>query len=399
VTKQRNQLHSEGSEAAKVIVLPALRIRQSRKKEIFQFTIDGKQLPRIAAISRIHRDGNREVAGYQRPEALAHIASIRKYIESESPMIPNSIVIAFKDHVRFVPIDKDSTSIKVQMGHLHIPALTSPEDDGEVIGWIVDGQQRSAAIRGARVKEFLIPVTAFVASTDAEQREQFILVNSVKPLSKSLIYELLPSTDALLPAGLARRRLAATVLDSINADPKSPFFGKVQMPTNPEGSIKDNTVLRMLDHSILDGILYNFRDPRTGDGDVKKMCAVVNNFFSAVQSHFPDDWEKKPQKSRLVHGVGIVSMGFLMDEIAGRMPKGSIPSKERFSKEVARIAPNCHWSSGRWKLPDIDRRRKESSSVTRYKWVAWNDLQNTSKDLGLLTAHILDLYKRAKEFE
>lgn len=378
------------------IVVPALRVRQSKGKTIFQFTVDGKQLPRFAAIARIRRDENREVAGYQRPEALAHIASIRKYIESDSPMMPNSLVIAFKKQVKFVPVPGVPDDGQVTMGHLHIPTLRDVNAPGDVIGWIVDGQQRSAAIRTARVSKFPIPITGFVATTDSEQREQFILVNSVKPLTKSLIYELLPATDTLLPAGLARRRLAATVLDALNSDPKSPFFGKIQTPTNPEGTIKDNTILRMLDHSILDGVLYNFRDPGTGDGDVKSMCAVVNRFFGAVRELFPEEWEKKPRQSRLVHGVGIVSMGFLMDEIAGSGRRGSIPTQDRFREEVALIAPHCHWSSGQWKLPDIDRRKKNVSNETRYKYVTWNDLQNTSRDLGLLTSHILNLYRQEK---
>jgi len=378
------------------IVVPALRIQQSKGKTIYQFTVDGKQLPRFAAISRIRRDTNREVAGYQRPEALSHIASIRKYIESKSPMMPNSLVIAFKKPVKFTPVSGLKTEDAVILGHLHIPALRSVDEEGDVIGWIVDGQQRSAAIRTARICKFPVPITAFVATTESEQREQFILVNSVKPLTKSLIYELLPATDALLPTGLARRRLSATVLDALNCDPKSPFFGKIQTPTNPEGTIKDNTVLRMLDHSILDGVLYNFRDPKTGDGDVKRMCSVVNNFFGAVRDLFPEDWERKPRHSRLVHGVGIVSMGFLMDEIAGSSRKGSIPSRSYFMKEVSLIAPYCHWSSGQWKLPDIDRRKKNVSKQTTYKYVTWNDLQNTSKDLGLLTSHILNLYKNEK---
>ena len=31
----------------------------------------------------------------QRPEVLSHIASIRRYLESEAPMIPNALVVAF----------------------------------------------------------------------------------------------------------------------------------------------------------------------------------------------------------------------------------------------------------------------------------------------------------------
>jgi len=384
------------SDGRSVLIVPAIRVQQSRNKVIYQFTIDGKQIPRFAAISRIRRNENRELSGYQRPEALSHIASIRKYIDSESPMIPNSIVIAFKSQVHFEPVQDQSKDSFSRLGYLHIPVLEDGDEEGEVIGWIVDGQQRSAAIRGAKRSEFPIPVTSFVATTDSEQREQFILVNSVKPLSKSLIYELLPTTYAVLPGGLARRRLSATVLDALNSDPKSPFFEKIQTPTNPNGTIKDNTILRMLDHSILDGVMYNFRDPKTGDGDVSKMCQIANNFYSAVRDHFPVDWELKPRQSRLVHGVGIVSLGYLMDEIALRSKSASITTQKEFFNEFNLIAKDLHWSSGKWRFPNIDRRKKVQSQRQQYKWVPWNDLQNTTKDLSLLTNHILELYRNVK---
>ncbi len=366
-----------------IIKVPAIRVQQSKGKVIFQFTVEGKELPRFAAISRIRREGNGEIAGYQRLGALAHIASIRKYIESDSPMIPNSIVIAFKKKITFVPAEGVDPKAQVQMGILEIPALASIDDEGEVIGWIVDGQQRSAAIRTARVKSFLIPVTAFVATNDSEQREQFILVNSVKPLSKSLIFELLPTMDALLPAGLARRRLAATVLDALNSNPKGPFFGKIQRPTNPYGTIKDNSVLRMLEHSIIEGVLYRYRDSATGNGDVAKMAEVVNNFFGAVRDIFPEDWDSNPRKSRLVHGVGIVSMGFLMDTIAESRMRNGIPSQATFKKEILRIADDMKWSSGEWLMLDGKKRK-------------WNEFQNTSKDLNNMTKLLLAMYEDAK---
>jgi DGQHR domain-containing protein len=80
------------------------------------------------------------------------------------------------------------------VGTLIIPLVNSGDANGSP-GLIVDGQQRAAAIREARVDSFPICVTAFIADDDREQREQFILVNSTKPLPKGLIYELLPTTE------------------------------------------------------------------------------------------------------------------------------------------------------------------------------------------------------------
>src|SRR6266511_1354767 len=83
--------------------VPALEIRQGPNRTLYSFAIDGKQLPRFAAISRIHRDDTAQIHGYQRPEVLSHIAAIRRYLESEDPMIPNALVVAFDSRVRFEP--------------------------------------------------------------------------------------------------------------------------------------------------------------------------------------------------------------------------------------------------------------------------------------------------------
>ena len=35
----------------------------------------------------------------------------------------------------------------------------------------------------------------------------------------------------------------------------------IRTPTMPEGKIKDNSILKMLENSLSDGALYGFRDP------------------------------------------------------------------------------------------------------------------------------------------
>ena len=86
----------------KQLRLPAIAVKQSNGRTLYQFAVDGKLLDRFATVSRIHRDGDQHVQGYQRPESLQHIASIRRYIESDAPMIPNGIVIAFDKRVVFI---------------------------------------------------------------------------------------------------------------------------------------------------------------------------------------------------------------------------------------------------------------------------------------------------------
>lgn len=356
--------------------LPAIATQQSPGKVLYQFAVDGKLLERFAAVSRIHRDQDHAVQGYQRPEALKHIASIRRYIESATPMIPNGIVIAFDESVRFESHGESVTDQVSLVGEIVIP-LDNPKESP---GWIVDGQQRTAAIREARVDSFPIPVTAFITNDDAVQREQFILVNSTKPLPKSLIYELLPGTVGPLPPALARRKISAQLLEELNRDAASPFHWRIQTATNPDGVIKDNSVLRMLDNSIIEGYLYNFRNPEDGSGDIARMTEFVNQYWAAVALVFPQDWHSVPRRSRLVHGAGIVSMGFLMDAIADRL-HGQAIDLNAFVPELMKVRDDCCWSSGEWQLSNGERRR-------------WNSFQNTSRDVQLLTDHLLSLYRK-----
>ena len=147
---------------------------------------------------------------------LAHIAEIRA-TESESPMIPNAVVIAFDKRVRFEATTPVGDVSYARVGVLAIPVDESA-DDADKPGFVVDGQQRLAAIRDAAVEAFPICVSAFIAHGIRDQIEQFILVNSTKPLPKGLIHELLPSTETTLPSLLRKRRFPAYLLDRLNRD-------------------------------------------------------------------------------------------------------------------------------------------------------------------------------------
>ncbi|MCU0983295.1 MAG: DGQHR domain-containing protein [Pirellulaceae bacterium] len=369
--------------------LPALQIRQGKSRVIYSFAVDGKRLPEFTSISRIARDDRRLIQGYQRPEVLSHIAQIRQYVESEAPLLPNSIVVAFDQRVRFVPDRRQAASPYSSTGTIVIPL--NGHGDAPKPGWIVDGQQRVAAIREARVKCFPISVVGFIADScfpisvvgfiadsDDEQREQFILVNSTKPLPKGLLYELLPSTTARLPDLLQRRRFPARLLDLLNQQDDSPLRGLISTPTTPTGVIKDNSILKMLEHSLSDGVLFRFRDP-DGD-DVDSMFGILKNFWQAVQQTFKTAWGLPPNKSRLMHGAGVVSLGFLMDAIADRHRHLRIPPVDVFAADLLPLRDECRWTDGYWDFGPGAQPK-------------WNEIQNTTRDIQVLSNHLLVRYK------
>lgn len=375
----RPALVGQDKDSETILRLPALEVLQGDGSILYSFAVDGKQLQLFTTISRIHRDDDSEIQGYQRPAVLSHINAIRRYIESDAPMIPNALVIAFDKRVQFEPLAEAPSTAYARHGTLMIPVSEDTPDEDKP-GWIVDGQQRSAAIRDARVGSFPICVTAFIAGSDEEQRSQFILVNSAKPLPKGLIYELLPGTVGTLPVQLQLREFPSRLLYRLNFQFNSPLYRLIQTPTNPAGKIKDNSVLKMLENSLSDGALHSFRDTRTGECDEDGMLAVLKDFWRAVSHVFPEAWGKPPRQSRLVHGVGIASLGFLMDTIFDRYIRHRVPGESDFADDLSELAAVCRWTSGYWDFGPHAQRK-------------WNELQNTSRDIQLLTNFLVSEYK------
>jgi DGQHR domain-containing protein len=366
--------------SAKELRFSALEVRQGPRRVLYSFAVDGKVVPMFATISRIKRELEGQVQGYQRPEVLSHIAEIRRYLESQDPMIPNAIVIAFDKRVRFEPsTGSGAADSACRPGTLIVPVDENARDY-EKPGWIVDGQQRMAAIREATIQSFPICITAFLADDEQEQKEQFILVNSTKPLPKGLIYELLPTTQMTLPTLLQKRRFPAHLTNRLNYDSDSPFKGKIRTATNGDGVVQDNSVLKMLENSLSDGVLYRYRDPDTGSGDVDSMLKVLKAFWGATADTFKDAWNLPPARSRLVHGAGIVSMGFIMDAISDRYHDEKELTRDHFQPDLEGLSRVCRWTSGYWDFgPGVQRK--------------WNEIQNTSRDIKLLANYLMLQYR------
>lgn len=356
------------------IKVPALEVRQGERR-IYCFAVDGKRLLDFTAVSRVKRTDQGQLNGYQRPEVMNHIRAIRRYIESPQAMLPNAIVLAFDSRVRFVAARRRSPVDYSTMGELIIPVdETLPESEKPAL--LVDGQQRAAAIRDADVAEFPVAAVAFIAAGAQEQRSQFILVNNTKPLPKGLIHELLPDAAGYLPPKYARRQLPAQVMTRLNLDSDSPFRSAIATPTSPDGYIKDNSVLKMIENSLYDGALYQYRDPEDGSGDVEKMVLHLKIYWSLVESMWPIEWKLIPRKSRLTHGVGIQAMGYVMDALTEGFDADKLPSA-RLDRKLEPLHEISAWTSGHWVLGSDDTRR-------------WNGLQNTPNDVKLLTNALIN---------
>jgi DGQHR domain-containing protein len=360
---------------SEIVKLPAVKVTQNGR-DLYAFSIDGKKLHAIAAVSHLSRDPEGHALGYQRPEVAQHIAAIRRYVEGPDAMLPNAIVVAFDTRVSFEPVNKRHEDV----GHLAVPVVAEGDKKPALI---VDGQQRSAAVRDAEVESFPLCVVGFVTDSEEEQREQFVLVNSAKPLPKNLIIELLPdmADGTSLPASILKRKLAAALTQRLNHDEDSPFRGLVKMPTNAEGVVQDNTLMRMVEASVADGALSDFRDAEDEGFDVERALSLLKTFWRAVARTFPDAWGLPPRVSRLSHAAGVLALGLVMDACVARHRERGLPSEEVFNEELGVLAPHCHWTEGAWNFGSGNKR-------------PWNSIQSTPKDVNALNDHMLALYKR-----
>jgi DGQHR domain-containing protein len=360
--------------------LPAIRVRQGENRFVYSFAADGKDVVQFSSVSRLRNGGLENVIGYQRPEVLGHIGAIRDYLEGPSAILPNSIVLAFRSTVRFEPLCSSAEEEPLVHGHL-ILIWDQDAPSSSLPAWVVDGQQRLAAIREANLISFPICVTAFQSDDVDAQREQFILLNNTKPLPKSLIYELLPGTEGLLPEHLARKRIPALLARHLNHDPGSPFYGRIRLATNSQGMVNDNSIIRMIEHSLSDGALFRIQvENQTQEFNPKPLLAVLVAFWSAVRETWPDAWQLPPRQSRLLHGAGVISLGFVMDEICEVHGTGADLTVQTARQDLEQLRDVCFWTAGRWPFGDGRQR-------------AWNEIQNTHPDINLLSNYLLRQYR------
>jgi DGQHR domain-containing protein len=345
----------------------ALRIRQPSGRDVFAFSAIAEDLLAVATIPHIKRNDQRNLVGYQRPEVASHITEIRRYLETEDAVLANAIVVAFDERVSFEVIMETPSG---DYGRLIVPLADS---DTRPVGFVVDGQQRLAAVSSCSHERFPIFVTALIAATEAEQRKQFVLVNRTKPLPQGLIFELLPQIDGVLPTALARQHLAATLTTLLNLDPESSLFGLVNTPTTPSGVVKDNSLRRLLTNSLSDGALLSIAYEKTDlAARNHAMINVVSTFWSGVVAVFAHASTVPPTKSRLTHGVGMAALGYVMDYLYLR--RGNTDWTPSYVAECLELlTPHCAWTSGEWAFETGARR--------------WNDLQNIDRDIRALTGH------------
>ena len=344
--------------------------RQGAGLPVFTFAARAADIVKFARIERAGRNEEGVLQGFQRPQIANHIREIRDYLEKPTAILPNAIVVAFTRAATLAPHGAIKGRTANRAGHLTIDVSDGPP------GWIVDGQQRFTALAEISRPDFEVLVSGFLCESIEELQRQFILINNTRPLPKALVYELLPQVGDL-PLRMSNRSQAALLVEALNYRKGSSLKGLIRQQTNPKGMIRDTVLQRVIMNSLTDGALRLYAD----DNELllNKGFKLISEFFHAVRHVFAEDWEgKTPKTSRLVHGAGIVAMGYVMETL--HVTSGA-EDRDAFVKGLRRLKGRTAWSSGEWSF-GTERRN-------------WNGLQNVPADLRQLSLHLVQELKRA----
>jgi DGQHR domain-containing protein len=339
---------------------------QSPNLTVFTFVAKAADISKIARIERAGRDGAGTLQGFQRPQIAAHIREIRDYLEKPNAILPNPIVVAFLGKAHLEPPARASAGSR----RLVIDVTDGPP------GWIVDGQQRFTALSELHGRDFEVLVSGFLCETEEELQRQFILINNTRPLPKALVYELLPQV-AGLPLRMSSRSQAALLTEALNYRAGSALKGLIKQQTNPKGVIRDTVLQRVIMNSLSDGALRLY----AGDDAMllDKGVGLISEYWHAVKAVFAADWDgKTPKDSRLIHGTGIVALGYVMDYLNSVT---GAETRDEFARGLRLLKGKTAWSAGEWDF---------GAEVRR-----WNGLQNVPADVRQLSFYLLQVIKTA----
>ncbi|TPQ18629.1 DGQHR domain-containing protein DpdB [Streptomyces sporangiiformans] len=371
---------------AHVLKRRALRVEQHPTIPLYMFALAAEEVSQVADVARISRDEAGRLIGYQRPEKKQHVRQILEYLDRDEVLFPNGLILALPNTVRFRSSPGPASSDGLcTSGTLEIPLPDTP--DGPRPAWIVDGQQRSLALARTRNSRLAVTVAAFVAEDLETQRDQFLRVNTVSPLPTNLVSELLPEVGTALPTKLSARKLPSALVEALNQDRDSPFRGLIRRASTAAKQktstvVADNSLMLAIQESLNlpAGVFSPYKNLTNGTVDTATIRSILVTYWSAVRETFPDAWGLPPTKSRLMHGVGIRSMGRLMDRVMMNISPSSPLAVKEAKAELELIEPHCRWTRGRW--PDLN--------------IPWNELQNNPRHISTLSNFLLRTYVQEK---
>jgi DGQHR domain-containing protein len=309
--------------------IPALKFEQN-ERNVLLFSIPAKDLISMSYFNPHEKD--RET-GIQRPYNKTRSKEIATYIDSDEAVLANNIIINFELEKLGLTLpdvyneDKHLLDIGRIAKEAHNGARKVKELQGKA-AFVIDGQHRLRAFDYTRRKDFPLVVTALVDLSLAEVAEIFVKINYYqKPVNKSLVLDLLGISPSIFPQYYRLHN----VVNKLNDDFESPFYGKIRMLGIGKGFISQASIIGAIQQYKVEKVLRNVGVEPTE----KVWYDIIWNFFKAVSSVFSNLWGEGRFLSKT---VGIRALIKLMGDVIREFDrKGEEFSNSNVQKLLRRI--------------------------------------------------------------
>lgn len=265
-------------------------------------------------------------SGYQRRFSRQHSLEFKRYIQAEgATSIPLTFNLRKETGARW-RIEKAAGS--------QCAALLLDLSKGPVLTQ-VDGQHRLGFMQDSPIP---FPFMTFLGMSEQEEMEVFRTINGkAKGLSSSLLdYTAAKS----LGDDLAKIDPHLFVALGLNRDPKSPWFGRLDLGGSKTVGTKRIASLRTMNQAVR-------RMTRSAawpnDFDAEHGLNVAIDFWQAVSLVLPDQWSS-PRNHMIVKGIGV----YALMELAGELVREARVREADLDYFVSKLSDFLHmvdWSN------------------------------------------------------
>lgn len=278
------------------IRIPATVLRQ-KGKELYLFKMSSALLKQITFVTPRSEENPDEL---QRVYSESRAKEIGAWIKEENSLLPNAIVVDFKDEVAIEPTaDLDIVTIS-------IPDPSNIENPK--IAYILDGQHRVKGFEFSDGVEFDLAVVAVHNVSDNVRGKIFIDINSKQvKVDERLLLDLMAGIKSLAQDD----DRVYQVIQGLNTNGDSPLHGKIQfLPEQKNRWVKNTNLFKNLKPHIGNGgVLYK--------KTVAQQTEILSSYFAAFKAAFPDQWEDS-KNCVLTRNQGIELMCGIFREVKYR---------------------------------------------------------------------------------
>ncbi|MBI4764093.1 MAG: DGQHR domain-containing protein [Deltaproteobacteria bacterium] len=305
-------------------LIPALKILQN-ERPILIFSLPAIELLNISYFNP--REIDRE-EGIQRPYQSKRSKAIAEYIDTDDSVLANNIIINFELEKNGLSLEKVYDEKNGKLDIQTLKTLSNKLKNKQKIAFVIDGQHRLRAFEHTSKKKFQLVVAALLDLSLAEVAELFVKINYFqKPVNKSLVLDLLGISEKIFPQYFKLHK----VVEKLDADIASPFYGKIKMLGLGKGYISQASIISSIERYKLEKILEEAHIEPTEE----VLYDITWNFFKAVEKIFSPFWGSNKLLSKTI-GIRALFM------VLGHVLSEAIKSKKEFSatniqKELKKI--------------------------------------------------------------